>query len=79
MPAAICLRHADCQMRFHEIVICEIQRNRSFKVFQLFAESICQTRQAAAVHSQRVILLFNVRRGNTRPYPACRSRLSFQL
>ena len=55
-----CWRHADCQMRFHEIVIREIQRDRSFKVFKLLAESVCQARQTAAVHTQRVILLFNV-------------------
>ena len=57
-------RHADCQMRFHEVVIREIERNRSLKIFKLFAESVREACQAAAVHPQRVILLFNVRRGN---------------
>ena len=59
-----CGRHADCVVRFHEIVIREIQRDRSFKVFKLLAESVREPGQAAAVHPQRVILLFNVRRGN---------------
>jgi hypothetical protein len=45
-------------------VIREIQRDRSLKVFKLFAESVRQTSQTAAVHPQRVILLFNVACGN---------------
>lgn len=57
-------RHADCAVRLDEIVIREIQRDRSFKVFKLLAESVCQASQATAVHPQRVILLFNVRRGD---------------
>ena len=51
---------------FHEVIIREIQRNRSLKVFKLFAESVRQASQSAAVHPQRVILLFNMRRGNPR-------------
>ena len=51
-------------MRFHEIVISETERNRSFKVFQFLAESISQPSETAAMHTERVILLFNVRRGN---------------
>ena len=35
-------------MRFHEVVVTEIERDRSFKVFQLFAECVCQAREAAA-------------------------------
>ena len=53
-------------MRFHEIVIHEIQRARSLKIFKFFAERIGEPRQAAAVHPQRVILLFNVASGNPR-------------
>jgi hypothetical protein len=51
-------------MRFHKIIVTEIQCNRSLKVFKLFAESVCEPSQAAAVHPQRVILLFNMRRAN---------------
>jgi hypothetical protein len=52
-------------MLLAEIVISEIQGNRSFKVFKLFAESVREARQSAAMHPQRVILLFNVRCRNT--------------
>jgi hypothetical protein len=56
-----CRTHADCSVSFHEVVICEIKRNRSFKVFNLFAESVRdEPSQTAAMHPQRVILLFNV-------------------
>jgi hypothetical protein len=34
------------------------------KVFKLFAECVREASQTAAVHPQRVILLFNVRSGN---------------
>ena len=51
-------------MSLDKIVIREIQRNRSLKVFKLFAESVCQAGEAAAVHPQRVILFLNVRCGN---------------
>src|SRR5436309_330430 len=47
-----------------KVVIREIQRNRSLKVFQLLTECVCQPRESAAVHSQGVILLFNMRCGN---------------
>jgi hypothetical protein len=33
-------RHANCAMSFHEMKVAEIQRDSSFKIFQLFAESI---------------------------------------
>lgn len=51
-------------MSFHEIVIREIERDRSFKILKFFAECIREAGQAAAVHTESVILLFNVRRGN---------------
>ena len=51
-------------MRFHEIIVAEIQRDRSLKVFKLFTECVGEPSQAAAVHPQRVILLFNVRCAN---------------
>ena len=47
-------------MRFHEVVIAEIQGNRSLKILKFLAECICEASQAAAMHPQRVILLFNV-------------------
>ena len=53
-------------MSLAEIVICEIEGNRSIKVFNLFAESVRQTREAAAMHPQCVILFFDVRRRNAR-------------
>jgi hypothetical protein len=43
-----CWRHADCQTRFHEIIINEIQRNRSFKVFKFLAESVREVSEASA-------------------------------
>ena len=51
-------------MSFHEIILAEIQRNSSLKILQLFAKGIREARQAAAMHPQRMILLFNVRRTN---------------
>jgi hypothetical protein len=42
--------HFQRTMRFHKVVIREIQGNRSLKVFNLFAESIGETGKAAAVH-----------------------------
>ena len=59
-----CGSHFQSLVSFHKVVIREIESNRSFKVFKLFAESIGQTSQAAAMHPQRVILLFNVGRVN---------------
>jgi hypothetical protein len=35
--------HADCHVRFAEIIIREIERNHRFKVLKLLAEPICQT------------------------------------
>ena len=39
-------------MRFAEIIIGEIERDRSLKVFNLLAESVGQPGQSAAVHPQ---------------------------
>lgn len=51
-------------MRLDEIIVAEIQRDRSLKIFKLFAECVREASQTAAMHPQRVILLFNVRRAN---------------
>jgi len=51
-------------MRFAEVVISEIERNRSFKVFLLFAEGVREAGEASAVHAQRVVLLFDMGRAN---------------
>ncbi|MGA3268933.1 MAG: hypothetical protein ABSE16_19200 [Verrucomicrobiota bacterium] len=51
-------------MRFHEIIVTEIQRDRSLKIFKLFAECFHQAREASAMHPQRVVLLSEVRSGN---------------
>jgi hypothetical protein len=59
-----CWRHPQSLVSFAEIVIREIQRDRSLKVFKLFAECVRETSQTAAVHPKRVILLFNVARRN---------------
>ncbi len=53
-------------MPFAEIIVGKIQRDRSFKVFNLAAKRICQASQPTAVHPKGVILLFNVRRCNPR-------------
>jgi hypothetical protein len=55
-----CRTHFQSAMRFDEVVISEMERNCSLKIFQFFAESICQSAEPAAMHSQRVILLFNM-------------------
>jgi len=47
-------------MNFSEVVIREIECDRSLKILNLFAESIGETGQPAAVHVQGVILLFNM-------------------
>lgn len=51
-------------MDFAEVVIREIQGDRTFKIFEFFAESIRQPGQSAAVHPQSVILLFDMGSGN---------------
>ena len=58
-------RHADGAIDFAEVVIREIQGNRSLKVFKLSAECVRQTGESAAMHTQRVILLFNMARGDS--------------
>jgi hypothetical protein len=49
-------------MQLAEVVIREIERDRSFKIFQFLAKGIRQARQSAAVHSQRVVLFLDMRR-----------------
>ena len=66
-------------MRFHKIVIREIERNRSLKVFKLFAESIGEAGETAAVHPQGVILLFNVRGCNQIHIRLAANRFLFNL
>src|SRR5208282_4248085 len=56
--------HADGAIGFAEVVIREIEGNRSLKVFKLLAESVRQAREPAAMHPQRVILFFNVAGGD---------------
>ena len=51
-------------MRLAEVIVCEVQGDRSFKVFQLLTESVGQTGESAAMHPQRMILLFDMRRAN---------------
>jgi hypothetical protein len=47
-----------------EVVIREVEGNRSLKVFQLSAEWVREPGKASAMHSQRVVLFFNVRSRN---------------
>ena len=56
--------HSDCLVRFHKVVIREIQSDRSLKVFKFFAECIRETGQAAAMHPQSVVLFLDVGRCN---------------
>jgi hypothetical protein len=50
-------RHAEGAMRFDEVVIGEIERDCSFKIFKLSAEGVGQTSQAAV--TQRGPLQFD--------------------
>ena len=62
-------------MRFDEIVIPIVEGNRSFEVFELLAESVRETAQAAAVHSQSMILFLNVtRRDQINDRASCNGR-----
>src|SRR5205807_335592 len=55
-----CRGHSQRTMRLAEVVIREVERDRSFKVFKLLAESVGQPCESAAVHPERVILLLDV-------------------
>jgi hypothetical protein len=48
-------------MNLAEVVISEVHRHCSFKIYQLFAEGVGQASKPAAVHSDGVILLLDVR------------------
>jgi hypothetical protein len=52
--------HPDRAMRLAQVVISEIEGNRSLKIFKHFAESVCQACEAAAVHPQGKILAFDM-------------------
>ena len=52
-------------MSLAEVVISEIERDRSFKILKLFAESIGETGQPAAMHTKRVVLLFHMASGDS--------------
>lgn len=56
--------HFQSLVRFAEVIISEIESHRSLKVFKLLAESVRESSKTAAMHTERMILLFNVRRGN---------------
>src|SRR6266480_5138279 len=66
-------------MNLAEIVVCEIESNRSLKVIKLFAESVRQTSQSAAVHSQSKVLAFDVRRSNPAHVRHSRNNCSLNL
>ena len=54
-------------MNLHEVVIRIVQRDCGTEVLNLFGERIREPGQSAAVHSQRVILFFNVAGGDQAP------------
>ena len=66
-----CRSHSQCPMSLDEIVIREIQRDRSLKVFKLFAECVRQSCEPAAVHPQCVILFLDMRRGDAAYIGGC--------
>lgn len=51
-------------MSLEDIVVAQIQCDRSLKILKLFAERVDQPREAAAVHPRSMILFFNVRCAN---------------
>lgn len=61
-----CWRATNGDVRFHEIVISVVQSDRRFEVFQLLRKSVGQPRETSAVHSQCVILFFDM---------ACRNQI----
>ena len=58
--------HSQRVVRLAEVIVSEVQGDRTLKVLELFAERVGQTSQATAVHPQRVVLLLDV----ARRYPA---------
>jgi hypothetical protein len=60
MPAAHCRSHPQSVVSLAKVVVSEIERDRSFKVFEFLAESVGQASKTAAMHPESVILLFNV-------------------
>jgi hypothetical protein len=65
-----CWRASNRALRFAKVLIRHVKGDCSFKVFQLFAESVCEPGQAANaanVHPQRGVLFLNVRRANAAP------------
>jgi hypothetical protein len=57
-------RHPNRKVRFAEVVIREIERDRSTKVVQLLAECVGEPGQPTAVHPQYVVLLLDMGRAN---------------
>jgi hypothetical protein len=47
---------SDCAMKLAKVIIREIERDRSFKVFQFFVESVGQPGQLAAVQAITLLL-----------------------
>ena len=56
------LASCEAPVRLAEVVIREIECDRSFKVFELFAEGVREPRQSTAVHPQCVVLLVPARK-----------------
>jgi hypothetical protein len=66
-------------MNTAEIVIREVQGDSSLQVRQLLAESICQPRQAAKLHSHREVLPFNVAGRDMRRVGVALSNFGYNL
>ncbi len=49
-------------MPFHKVIIGEVKSNGCLKVFELFAESVGETSQAAHVKPGRTVQPFNITR-----------------
>ncbi len=53
-------------MRFHEIVISDVESNRSFEIFEFFAERQRKAGKALAVCPHREVRSFDVGRADVR-------------
>lgn len=51
-------------MNPHEVVVHEVDCQRVLKIFNLFAESLGQPREASVLHPEREILPFDIARGD---------------
>ena len=55
-----CRGHADRAVNLAKIVIGKIESNSRLEILKLLAKSVCETGKASAMHTQGVVLLFDV-------------------